>query len=136
LLIAVLAMLVLGLGGVSSDLWRVIAAHRELVGHVDAAASAGATAIDEPLLYADPLDHRLDAAEATVRACVRLRAADGLGDAPCPGPQIDVTVTATRISVIAERAVPLTLLGLLTPGGPSDVVIRATSVVEVVRGSP
>jgi hypothetical protein len=135
-LVAVLAALVLGLGGVSADLWRVIAAHRELVGHVDAAAAAGATAIDEARLYVDPLADRLEPGEATARACARLRATDEFNAAPCPGPRIDVTVTDTRISVVAERAVPLTLLGVLTPGGPDDVVVGATSVVEVVRGSP
>jgi hypothetical protein len=134
--VAMLAVLVLGLGGLSADLWRVIAARGELVGHVDAAAAAGATAVDEGRLYIDPLDHALDAGEATRRVCSRLARAHALASGVCPGAAMRVDVADRSVSVIVEREVELPLLGLLVPGSRPAVVIRVVSTVDVLRGSP
>ena len=105
------AILVLLLGGVSVDLWRVVAEHREITTLVDGAAIAGATAVDEELLYTEPeLAPQLDEVEAVFRVCDYL-ARNGV-ELSCPG-QVEVVVGIADISVTFERDVDVTLLRLL-----------------------
>jgi hypothetical protein len=135
-LVMLVAILVLLLGGVSVDLWRVIAEHREITTLVDGAAIAGATAVDEELLYAGPeLEPQLDEAEAIGRVCDYL-ARNGV-ELSCPG-AVDVQVGAFDITVTLEREVDVTLLRLLTlAGGSTDpIAVGSTSTAVLQRSTP
>ena len=135
-MIVFVAILVLLLGGVSVDLWRVVAEHREITTLVDGAAIAGATAVDEEVLYTQPaLDPQLDAAEAVGRVCDYL-VRNGV-ELSCPG-EVDVVVGVTDITVTFERDVEVTLLRLLTlAGGSTDpIAVGATSTAVLQRSAP
>lgn len=130
------AILVLLLGGVSVDLWRVIAEHREITTLVDGAAIAGATAVDEDLLYTEPgLEPQLDEVEAVDRVCDYL-ARNGV-EQSCPG-DVDVVVGVTDISVTFSRDVDVTLLRLLTLAGGSTepIAVGSTSTAVLQRSAP
>lgn len=130
------ALLVLLLGGVSVDLWRVVAEHREIATLVDGAAIAGATAVDEELLYTEPgVEPQLDEAEAVFRVCDYL-ARNGV-ELSCPG-QVDVVVGIDDITVTFERDVDVTLLRLLTlAGGSTDpIAVGSTSTAVLQRSGP
>jgi len=131
-----IAMLVLLLGGVSVDLWRVVAEHRKVTGLVDGAAVAGATAVDEQRLYDEPeLDPVIDEALAIGRVCDYL-ARNGV-ELRCPG-DIVIDVAGTEITVGFERDVDVTLLRLLSlAGGTTDpIAVGSTSTAVVARGLP
>jgi uncharacterized membrane protein len=130
------AILVLLLGGVSVDLWRVVAEHREITTLVDGAAIAGATAVDEELLYTEPsLEPQLDEVEAVFRVCDYL-ARNGV-ELSCPA-QVDVVVGLTDITVTFERDVDVTLLRLLTLAGGSTepIAVGSTSTAVLQRSAP
>ena len=129
--VLVVATMVLGAAGISIDLWRALAAHRDLVALADGAAIAGATAIDTAAIYADATDLVLDPTEARRRACDHL--ADNHATVRCGG-TTTVSVAAQLVDVSVESEVPLTLLRLLTgdaAGGP--LTIRAESTAVVLR---
>ncbi len=131
-----IALLVLLLGGISVDLWRVIAEHREITTLVDGAAIAGATAVDEELLYAEPgLAPQLDEAEAIARVCDYLFR-NGVA-ASCPG-DVDVVVGVADLTVTFERDVDVTLLRLLTLAGGSvdPIEVGSTSTAVLQRIAP
>ena len=132
--VVLVALLVLLLGGISVDLWRVVAEHRKLAGLVDGAAIAGATAIDERRLYETPgLDPVLDAEIAVARVCDYL-ARSGV-EQPCPE-SVTVVVGATDVSVTVEREVDVTLLRLLTlAGGDTEPIAVGATGVAVARRS-
>ncbi len=116
-----LCMVVLFLGGISLDLWRVFTARRDLAGWVDGAAVAGASAIDEDVWRATGAA-QLDPAAAQQRACGYLAS----HAEPFPGCG-GVRATASVIEVAASRQVQLTLMGILMPGQPPltiDVAAR------------
>ena len=115
---------VIFLGGLSLDLWRAFAERRALAGAVDAAAVAGASALDEAAFRADGTV-RLNppAAEAAARAAMRART-----DLPAlTGFAAEATTEAVRVS--ADGTVDLTLLRVLSPDtGP--LRLRVHAVVE------
>ena len=132
--VAVLAMLILGLGGVSIDLWRVIGAHQEANQLADAAAAAAATAIAAESLYDDPLVPRLDPEEATRRACgVLQRSATG---PHCGTASVAVVIDTQSVTVVVRRDLALSLLGVLVPMERAAVEVIGRSTVEVHRGVP
>ena len=116
-----LCVCLLFLGGISLDLWRAFGDRRVLAGIVDAAAVAGASAIDEDayraggIVVLDPGAARARALEVVDRhpdaALVIARRADATPQA--------VTVTATG-------KVELTLLRVLDLRGPLEIGVRAT----------
>lgn len=123
-----LAVAVLAVGGLAVDLWRVAAERRELAGAVDAAAVAGASAIDEEAFRVQGTV-QLDTIGAVASACTYLRAH---ADPPIPCGGVVATVDAIRVE--AERDVELTLLRVLAPGqGP--ITLRVSATVEP-RASP
>ncbi len=120
-----LALIVLGLGGLSLDLWRVFLERRELAGVVDAAAIAGASAIDEAAFRSGG-DVRVDPAKAVRTACAYLRT-----HSDPPASCVGIRASPEGIEVTASREVELTLLKLLLPRierGP--LPIRASARVE------
>ncbi|MCZ7525482.1 MAG: pilus assembly protein TadG-related protein [Acidimicrobiia bacterium] len=114
-----LCVMVLFLGGVSLDLWRVLAERRELAATADAAARAGTGAIDEAAWRTGEL--RLDPAEAEALAL------DHLAAASAGGPAVDGRVGAddTTVTVELEREVELTLTRVLAGEGTITVRVRA-----------
>lgn len=111
-------LIILAVGGIGLDLWRGYAVQRELTDVVDAAAAAGATAVDEDH-YRYHEEVRLVGAEAGQRACeIVVRRIAGATLYDCLNNHVRLT-DAQTISVEYERDVPLTLMRLLNPG--SDV---------------
>lgn len=135
-IVVLIAMMVLLLGGVAVDLWRVVAEHRKVVGLVDGAAIAGATAIDEERLYAGlDIEPTLDDVEAVARVCDYL-ARNGVLQT-CPG-DVAVAVGTADVTVSFSREVEVTLLRLLTLAGgdTSPIDVGATSTAVAQRRSP
>ena len=134
-LVVVLALVVLLVGGISSDLWRVLEAHRTLTGHVDAAATAASGALDEEAYRADPgAVPTLDPSTAQDRACAIL--VESRVVTTCPGPDVNVDVAGPLVTVTVGRSVDLAIVGRLGlsggGGGSIDLVISTT--VSVLRG--
>jgi len=114
-----LCICVLFLGGIGIDLWRGIAARRDLAGLADAAATAGANGVDEAALRAgsvrlDPARVRAFALETLQRDArfVQLEAAD-------------VAVVGDEVVVTLEDDVPLSLLNLFDGNDP--FIVRVTA---------
>lgn len=123
-----LAVAVLFLGGLSVDLWRVVAERRELAGIVDGAAVAGASVIDEAAFRSSG-QVLLDVHGAVDAACTYLRIH---ADPPAGCGGVDATPNAVRVE--AQRHVPLTLLRALSPG-LEPIRLRVSATVEP-RPSP
>lgn len=125
-----LTLVIAAFAGLVIDTWRVFAERQDLSGMADAAAIAGATAID--------IDH-LDATGEVVlnpglarqRAFEYLAHQDGWGD--------DITYDAipapdgAGIDVVLERDIDFTLLGPLLPGeGPLHVTVTSFASPNVI----
>jgi hypothetical protein len=118
------------------DLWRVVATHRRVTGLVDGAAIAGATAVDEARLYADPdLEPVLEELEAIDRSCDYL-ARNGV-DLTCPG-EIEIEIGTVDVTVRYTRDVDVTLLRLLSLAGGSTepIAVGSTSTAVLQRSLP
>jgi uncharacterized membrane protein len=137
IMVLMMAMMVLFIGGISIDLWRIIADHREVSGLADGAAIAGATAVDIPAYEADPLaDPILDPGLAVQRVCRYM--ADHVDVTDCPSQTLTVEFTPdlTAIEVAFQREVPLTFLRIVDVGGADPIVVYADALVELQRGTP
>ncbi|MFQ5554138.1 MAG: hypothetical protein ACE5GC_02050 [Acidimicrobiia bacterium] len=131
-LVVVLALVVFALGGVTSDLWRLLHAHRVLSGEVDAAASAAASALDEAAYRADPEGPpRLDPIRARELACAALSDREPVD---CPGPDVMVDVVDDSVTVTKHRTVSLLFVGRFLTAANSDVLIEASARVSLIRG--
>jgi hypothetical protein len=116
-----LCVAVLFLGGLSLDLWRVIAVRRSLVAMADAGATAGANGLDQDglrrgVLALDPVLARADAEQA-------LRAQTGW-------PAVDaarVDVVANRVTVTVRAKVGFTLFAIFVHGDPVEVQASASA---------
>ena len=116
-----LCLMLFLLGGISLDLWRSFSERRALAATADAAALAGASAIDEGR-YRQSGDVVLVPAEAEARArasIVEQLDKDALRD-------VEVHATADAVTVVARGQVGLTLLNLLHTAD-IDVVVTATA---------
>ncbi len=134
-LLVVVAVGVVAIGGVAVDLWRVLEAQRRLSGHVDAAATAAASAVTEASLRSGlEMAPTLDAGAAVDRACEMLVETEAVERCPQPGLSIDVGRTAVRIEV--TRRVDLLLIRRLGVGAGSggSVDVAAVAVAELRRG--
>lgn len=137
IMVLIMAMMVLFIGGISIDLWRIIADHREVSGLADGAAIAGATAVDIAAFEADPTANPiLDPAAATQRACQYM--ADHAGVAACPSATVtvDFAPDLTAIEVSFQREVELTFLRIIEVGGADPIVVYSDALVELQRGTP
>lgn len=125
-----LTLVIAAFAGLVIDTWRVFAERQDLAGMADAAAIAGATAID-----LDHLDSTggvlLDPDLARERALDYLENQDGWG--------ADIAYEAlpdpagTGITVILQREVGFTLLGPLLPGeDPFQVRVSAFAAPNVI----
>lgn len=118
-----LCLSVLALGGISVDLWRVVAVRRDLAAMADAAAAAGAGAIDPVALRSGGVD--LDPAgvrRLAVETLARQGDADLVDDV-----RVVVDPSGGAVEVVLRADVELTLLRLLGGGEPFgvEVVSRA-----------
>ena len=116
-----LCLMLFLLGGISLDLWRSFSERRALAATADAAALAGASAIDEDR-YRQFGEVVLvpDEAEARARASIaRQFDRDALRG-------VDVRVSTDSVTVVARGRVELSLLNLLHTADV-DVVVTATA---------
>ena len=116
-----LCLMLFALGGISVDLWRSFSARRALASGADAAALAGASAIDEDRYRASGALSLVPAtAEHRARASLdrQLDQADRRG--------AEVRATDESVTVVVRGTVDFTLLGLFG-GGAFDVEVAATA---------
>jgi Flp pilus assembly protein TadG len=117
-----LCLMLFLLGGISLDLWRAFSERRALAAAADAAAIAGASALDETA-YRESGTVRLVPADAEQRA------AGSLAGQMDRRSLRDGRVRATEDVVIVEVTgkVDFSLLQLLTPGDSFDITVRAVA---------
>jgi uncharacterized membrane protein len=120
-----LCLMVLLLGGISLDLWRAFSERRGLASIADAAAVAGASAIDEGVYRASNVV-QLDPALAQQRARASL---DGQLDRRSLG-DAQITADVEHVTIVVRGTVDFSLLDLLTPGGTFAVEVRASAVPQ------
>ena len=117
-----LCVMLLLLGGISLDLWRAFSERRSLAATADAAAVAGASALDEAA-YRSGGVVRLDPADAQRRAQASLAGQldrGALRDARVVASEGEVTVTV-------GGSVDFSLLQIVAPGDEFDITVRATA---------
>ena len=117
-----LCLMMLLLGGISLDLWRAFSERRSLASAADAAALAGAAAIDEGLFRSTGAV-QLDPREAERRArssLARQFDTDAMRDTL-------VRATGDGIVVEVRGVVDFTLLHLASPGEPLEIRVEATA---------
>ena len=116
-----LCLLLFALGGISLDLWRAFSERRALAASADAAALAGASALDEERhrtageLVLVPVQ-----AEAQARAALARQADQRALQS------VDVRADTEAVTVVVHGDVGFTLLGLLSPGD-FDIDVTATA---------
>jgi Flp pilus assembly protein TadG len=117
-----LCLLLFALGGISLDLWRGFSTRRSLAATADAAALAGASAIDEDAYRRDGVI-RLDPALAEARArdhVARQRDRSALRG-------VEVRADDDAVTVVVRGELGFTLLGIVDPGGSVAVQVTATA---------
>ena len=117
-----LCLVLFALGGISLDLWRAFSERRALATTADAAALAGASAIDEDR-YRTSGAVLLDPALAEIRA--RAHIVQQLDRAALRSVMVHADTEAVTVVVLGN--VGFTLLGVLAPRGDFDVQVTATA---------
>jgi len=116
-----LCVAVIFLGGLSLDLWRVVAVRRDLAAMADGAAAAAADGVDEGALRRGEI--RLDPDRSLLLASENLEAQSDYG-------MVDATSVETRgtvVTVTLRSSVSFTLLGVFLAGGQFDVSAAASA---------
>ncbi len=116
-----LCLMLFALGGISVDLWRSFSARRALAAGADAAALAGASAIDED-------QYRSTGTLVLLPALAERRARSSLSSQLDTAAlrAVDVDATARSVTVVVRGNVTFSLLGLLARGD-FDVEVSATA---------
>jgi hypothetical protein len=127
-----MVLVILPLGGISLDLWHAISDERALQSAADAAATAGAGAINATAYRVDPNDPVLDPMQATGDALASLQDQPDLPSLS-QAPQIDAT--AHGITVVLHEHVQLTLLRLAL-GNRTINLVASSSAVPRASGRP
>lgn len=117
-----LAVMLLALGGLSLDLWRVFSERRDLAGAVDAAAAAGASGIDAGRFRATG-ELALDPPVVEALVAENLAAQTDLRSLT----HVAVEANSRAVTVTAVGAVDLTLTRTLIPLGPLTIRVDATA---------
>jgi Flp pilus assembly protein TadG len=124
-----LTFLLLSAGGLGFDLYRLVVARQTVVGIVDSAAIAGATAVDEDMYFNS---------QGTVvvldPAVARQRATASISSQPTPLASVSISVAPGGEEITVAGAVELqfTLIRLLLPTqGTARVPASATSAPRV-----
>ena len=110
-----LCVAVLFVGGLSVDLWRVIAVRRSLVAMADAGATAGANGLDPASLRAGTLT--LDPLTARAAARNALEAQSGWSWVEAA----NIDVAPQSVTVTLRARVHFSLLGIFVRGKPIEV---------------
>jgi len=123
-----LCLLLLVLGGVSLDLWRVFSERQALAGLADSAALAGAGGLDLDTARRGLV--RLDPADATGRARASIAAQPDRGS--LVGASVNIVVGQDRSEVTgsADGQVHLLLLRLLLGGRPVLLHVSSTAAAR------
>ena len=116
-----MSIMLIALGGISVDLWRSFSARRALAAGADAAALAGASAIDEQR-YRDSGIVVLLPSVAERRA--RDSLATQLDQAALLG--ADVAATEQSVTIVVHGRVGFSLLGILSQGS-FELEVAATA---------
>lgn len=117
-----LVIVLFAVGGISLDLWNVFGDRRELVALADAAASAGASGIDEAP-FRETGEIHLDPSRARERVLAALEEAPHGGHVD----SVEISITNDEVRVDLSRNTELTLLGVLSPGEEVRVEAHATA---------
>jgi Flp pilus assembly protein TadG len=117
-----LCVLLLTLGGMSLDLWRAFSERRALVNAADAAALAGASAIDEAR-YRATGDVLLEPDAALSRARASIAAQGDVRSLRL----VDVDADTDHVEVTVRGDVGFSLLRLVEPGS-FEVRVRSAAV--------
>ena len=118
-----LSVAVLMLGAIAFDLWRGVAARRELAALADAAAVAAASGIDATAWRSQGV-LTLDAVAAKTRASTLIEAHPS-GTLLVSPPE--VVVSGDRVTVRLEGRLTYGLLGLVVDGDGLPVTVSATA---------
>jgi Flp pilus assembly protein TadG len=116
------------LGGVSLDLWRAFSERRSLASTADAAAVAGASALDEAT-YRNSGVVRLVPADAQRRAQASL--AEQLDRRALRGARVVATQDEVRVTV--GGSVDFSLLQIVAPGDEFGITVHATARPQASR---
>ncbi len=119
-----LCVILLFVGGLSLDLWRVLADRRALAGMADAASIAGATALDE-VAFRSAGEVVLDPVAAEERALASIGAQVGRVALLAASAE----ATPEQVSVVLEGSTELTLLRILAPG-PTTIPLRVEAIAR------
>jgi Flp pilus assembly protein TadG len=117
-----LCLMLFLLGGISLDLWRAFSERRSLAASADAAAVAGASALDEAA-YRSTGAVRLVPADAQRRA--RASLADQLDRRALRDARVDATEDTVIVTV--GGSVDFSLLQIVAPGDEFDITVHATA---------
>ena len=117
-----LCLLLFALGGISLDLWRGFSARRSLASAADAAALAGASAVDEDT-YRSAGVVRLDPSLAEARARAHLERQLDRSALRA----VEVRADGDAVTVVVHGEVGFTLLGVFDPGGDLPITVTATA---------
>jgi Flp pilus assembly protein TadG len=117
-----LCLMLFLLGGISLDLWRAFSERRSLAASADAAAVAGASALDEAA-YRSTGAVRLVPADAQRRA--RASLADQLDRRALRDARIDATEDTVIVTV--GGSVDFSLLQIVAPGDEFAITVHATA---------
>jgi len=117
-----LCLMLFLLGGISLDLWRAFSERRSLAASADAAAVAGASALDEAA-------YRSSGVVRLVPADARRRAQASLADQLDRRALRDARVEATEdeVTVVVGGSVDFSLLQIADPGDEFGITVRATA---------
>lgn len=120
-----LCLMLFALGGISLDLWRGFSERRTLAATADAAALAGASAIDEA-------QYRTSGAVVLVPALAESRARAHIARQTDQASlrQVSVRADDEAVTVVVNGEVGFTLLGLLQPGA---FAVRVTATATPRR---
>ena len=117
-----LCLMLFLLGGISLDLWRAFSERRALAASADAAAVAGASALDEAA-YRSTGAVRLVPADAQRRA--RASLADQLDRRALRDARVDATEDTVIVTV--GGSVDFSLLQIVAPGDEFAITVHATA---------
>ena len=117
-----LCLMLFLLGGISLDLWRAFSERRSLAASADAAAVAGASALDEAA-YRSTGAVRLVPEDAQRRAHASL--ADQLDRRALRDARVEATEDTVMVSV--GGSVDFSLLQIVAPGDEFAITVRATA---------
>jgi Flp pilus assembly protein TadG len=123
-----LCLMLFLLGGISLDLWRAFSERRSLAATADAAAVAGASALDEAA-YRSSGAVRLAPADAQRRA--RASLAEQLDRRALRDARIEATEDTVMVTV--GGSVDFSLLQIVAPGDEFAITVHATARPQASR---